>query len=98
MIGPQSLVFDHAAQVFAVNDPLFGQLVDHWLERGLRQRCEGVIGALEVDLVNSLHFPYSLPSYISVDGMRLFAADSFLLAQLLQKDIDVLCLLSPDVF
>ncbi|KAH9699126.1 hypothetical protein KPL71_024223 [Citrus sinensis] len=72
--------------VFAVNDPLFGQLVDHWLERGLRQRCEGVIGALEVDLVNSLHFPYSLPSYISVDGMRLFAADSFLLAQCCNLD------------
>lgn len=54
-----------------------------WLERGLVPFWEGVIGVLEVGMVNSLHFPYSLalPRYIGVGGMRPFVAGSFLLAQ-----------------
>ena len=37
MIGPQPLIFDHAAQFFTVNDSRFRELVDGWLERGLVQ-------------------------------------------------------------
>ncbi|GAY56011.1 hypothetical protein CUMW_168530 [Citrus unshiu] len=52
MIGPQPLIFDHAAQFFTVNDSRFHELVDGWLERGLVRPWEGVIGELETSMVS----------------------------------------------
>ncbi|KAJ4719689.1 FAD/NAD(P)-binding oxidoreductase family protein [Melia azedarach] len=76
MIGPQPLIFDHAAQFFTVNDSRFGQLVAGWLERGLVKQWEGVIGELEVGGKFS-PFPSSPPRYIGANGMRPLA-DSLL--------------------
>ncbi|KAH9659262.1 hypothetical protein KPL70_023790 [Citrus sinensis] len=81
MIGPQPLIFDHAAQFFTVNDSQFHELVDGWLERGLVRPWEGVIGELEVG-GQFTPFPSSPPKYIGVNGMRPLA-DS-LLAQRLE--------------
>ncbi|KAH9659261.1 hypothetical protein KPL70_023790 [Citrus sinensis] len=76
MIGPQPLIFDHAAQFFTVNDSQFHELVDGWLERGLVRPWEGVIGELEVG-GQFTPFPSSPPKYIGVNGMRPLA-DSLL--------------------
>ena len=76
MIGPQPLIFDHAAQFFTVNDSRFHELVDGWLERGLVRPWEGVIGELEVG-GQFTPFPSSPPKYIGVNGMRPLA-DSLL--------------------
>ncbi|GAY56022.1 hypothetical protein CUMW_168630 [Citrus unshiu] len=72
MIGPQPLIFDHAAQFFTVNDSRFREL----LERGLVRPWEGVIGELEVG-GQFTPFPSSPPKYIGVNGMHPLA-DSLL--------------------
>ncbi|CAN1765886.1 PSPTO_1126 [Linum perenne] len=41
------LVFDHAAQFFTVSDPLFGELVNGWLAKGLVREWSGRIGEIE---------------------------------------------------
>lgn len=41
MIGPQPLIFDHAAQFFAANASRFGQLVDAWL---VGERSGAILG------------------------------------------------------
>lgn len=76
VIGPQPLIFDHAAQFFTVNDSRFRELVDGWLERALVRPWEGVIGELEVG-GQFTPFPSSPPKYIGVNGMRPLA-DSLL--------------------
>lgn len=76
MIDPQSLIFDHAAQFFTVGDPRFAQLVDGWLEKGLVQQWQGMIGELEVG-GQFVPLPSLPPRYIGVNGMRPLA-DSIL--------------------
>ncbi|GAY56032.1 hypothetical protein CUMW_168690 [Citrus unshiu] len=76
MIGPQPLIFDHAAQFSTVNDSRFCELVDGWLERGLVRPWEGAIGELEVG-GQFTPFPSSPPKYIGVNRMRPLA-DSLL--------------------
>ncbi|XP_044482882.1 renalase [Mangifera indica] len=76
IIDPQPLIFDHAAQFFTVSDSRFGQLVDAWLERGLVQQWEGLIGELEIG-GRFVPFPSSPPRYVGINGMRPLA-DSLL--------------------
>ncbi|GAY56047.1 hypothetical protein CUMW_168800 [Citrus unshiu] len=52
MIGPQPLIFGHAAQFITVNDYRFHPSVNGWLERGLVRPWGGMIGELETSEVN----------------------------------------------
>ena len=72
MIDPQPLIFDHATQFFTVGDPQFAQLVDGWLEKGLVQQWQGMIGELEAG-GQFVPFPSLLPRYIGVNGMHPLA-------------------------
>lgn len=71
-----SLIFDHAAQFFTVNDSSFAQLVNAWVDKGLVKEWLGTVGELH----NGGEFLPILPStprYIATNGMR-FLADSLL--------------------
>ncbi|XP_041022036.1 renalase isoform X2 [Juglans microcarpa x Juglans regia] len=76
IIDPWPLIFDHAAQFFTVNDSRFAELVDCWLEKGLIEEWQGIIGELDVGGLFS-PFPSSLRRYVGVNGMRPLA-DSLL--------------------
>ncbi|CAH9086980.1 unnamed protein product [Cuscuta europaea] len=77
IIDPQSLIFDHAAQFFTVNDPSFSELVNDWSNRGLVEQWHGTIGELQKG-GRFTPFPSSSPPrYIGVNGMRPLA-DSIL--------------------
>lgn len=76
IIDPQPLIFDHAAQFFTVNDPLFAELVDGWSRNGLVREWQGTIGELEVG-GHFVPLPSSPLRYIGVNGMRPLA-DSIL--------------------
>ncbi|KAK4339501.1 hypothetical protein RND71_040963 [Anisodus tanguticus] len=67
MIDDQPLIFDHAAQFFTVTNPMFAELVDDWLKRGLVREWQGTVGG------HFVPFPSSPPKYIGVNGMRPFA-------------------------
>ncbi|CAK8544790.1 unnamed protein product [Lathyrus sativus] len=71
-----SLIFDHAAQFFTVNDSRFAELVNAWVDKGLVKEWLGTVGELH----NGGEFLPILPStprYIATNGMR-FLADSLL--------------------
>ncbi|KAK9175305.1 hypothetical protein WN944_027311 [Citrus x changshan-huyou] len=70
MIGPQPLIFGHAAQFITVNDYRFHPLVNGWLERGLVRPWGGMIGELEV-VVNSLHFLFYVQDTLVLMGCTL---------------------------
>lgn len=72
IIDPQPLVFDHAAQFFTASDSWFSELVDCWLEKGLVQEWEGMIGNLDVG-GRFVPLPSSPPRYLGVNGMRPLA-------------------------
>lgn len=72
IIDPQPLVFDHAAQFFTASDSRFSELVDCWLEKGLVQEWEGMIGNLDVG-GRFVPLPSSPPRYLGVNGMRPLA-------------------------
>ncbi|XP_058105514.1 uncharacterized protein LOC131248993 isoform X1 [Magnolia sinica] len=72
IIDPQSLVFDHAAQFFTVNDSHFHELVDGWKEKELVREWTGLIGELEVG-GNFVPIPSTSSRYIGVEGMRPLA-------------------------
>ncbi|KAE8009998.1 hypothetical protein FH972_006396 [Carpinus fangiana] len=76
IIDPHPLVFDHAAQFFTVSDSWFAELVDCWLEKGLVQEWQGVIGELDIG-GRFVPLPSSPPRYVGVNGMRPLA-DSLL--------------------
>ncbi|XP_042486732.1 renalase [Macadamia integrifolia] len=76
VIDQQPLIFDHAAQFFTVGDSRFAELVDGWLEKGLVQQWQGLIGELEVG-GRFVSLPSLCPRYIGVNGMRPLA-DSIL--------------------
>ena len=76
IIDPQPLIFDHAAQFFTVSDSQFAELVDSWLEKGLVQEWQGIIGKLDVG-GQFVSLPSSPPRYVGVNGMRPLA-DSLL--------------------
>ncbi|CAN1247109.1 PSPTO_1126 [Linum grandiflorum] len=77
IIGPDDeLIFDHAAQFFTVSDPLFGEMVNGWLAKGLVQEWSGRIGEIEAG-AGFVPFPSSPPRYVGVNGMRSLA-DSLL--------------------
>ncbi|KAI9084755.1 hypothetical protein K1719_033161 [Acacia pycnantha] len=72
VIDTQPLIFDHAAQFFTANDRRFSELLDDWLEKGLVQEWQGIIGELH----NGGHFipfPPSPSRYIGTKGMRPLA-------------------------
>ncbi|CAN1247113.1 PSPTO_1126 [Linum grandiflorum] len=61
IIGPDDeLIFDHAAQFFTVSDPLFGEMVNGWLAKGLVQEWSGRIGEIEAG-AGFVPFPSSPP-------------------------------------
>ncbi|KAK4755494.1 hypothetical protein SAY87_009251 [Trapa incisa] len=72
IIEPEGLIFDHAAQYFTVSHPLFAELVNGWLEKGLVREWHGSIGELEAGGL-FIPLPYSAPKYIGVNGMRPLA-------------------------
>jgi predicted NAD/FAD-dependent oxidoreductase len=76
IIDPHPLVFDHAAQFFTVSDSWFAELVNCWLEKGLVQEWQGVIGDLDVG-GRFVPLSSSTPRYVGVNGMRPLA-DSLL--------------------
>ncbi|KAL0552657.1 hypothetical protein IC582_011775 [Cucumis melo] len=74
-LGPEPLMFDHAAQFFTVTDNQFAQLVDGWLAAGLVKEWKGTVGELEL---GGRFVPMSsCPRYIGTNGMRPLA-DSLL--------------------
>ncbi|XP_038890990.1 renalase isoform X1 [Benincasa hispida] len=74
-LGPEPLIFDHAAQFFTVTDNQFAQLVDGWLAAGLVKEWKGTVGELEL---GGRFVPMSsCPRYIGTNGMRPLA-DSLL--------------------
>ncbi|KDO48756.1 hypothetical protein CISIN_1g040053mg [Citrus sinensis] len=72
MIGPQPLIFGHAAQFITVNDYRFHPSVNGWLERGLVRPWGGMIGELEVG-DQFTPFPFLRPRYIGVNGLHPLA-------------------------
>ncbi|KAK7337918.1 hypothetical protein VNO77_18509 [Canavalia gladiata] len=76
VIDPHSLVFDHAAQFFTVNDSRFAQLVNAWMDKGFVREWQGTIGELHSG-AHFLPFLPSPPKYIATNGMRSLA-DSLL--------------------
>ncbi|XP_022143212.1 uncharacterized protein LOC111013130 isoform X2 [Momordica charantia] len=74
-LGPEPLIFDHAAQFFTVTDTQFAQLVDGWVAAGLVREWEGTVGELE--LGGKFVPTSSCPRYIGTNGMRPLA-DSLL--------------------
>ncbi|KGN60790.1 uncharacterized protein LOC101219713 [Cucumis sativus] len=74
-LGPEPLMFDHAAQFFTVTDNQFAQLVDGWLAADLVKEWKGTVGELEL---GGRFVPMSsCPRYIGTNGMRPLA-DSLL--------------------
>jgi len=71
-----SLLFDHAAQFFTVNDSRFSEIVNVWLDKGLVRQWKGTVGELK-NGGEFLPFLPSPPRYIATRGMR-FLADSLL--------------------
>ena len=66
IIDPQPLIFDHAAQFFTLSDSQFAELVDCWLEKGLVQEWQGIIGKLDIDGWYVPH-PSSPSRYVGVN-------------------------------
>ncbi|CAL1382841.1 unnamed protein product [Linum trigynum] len=76
--GDKELIFDHAAQFFTVSDPVFGDLVNGWLAKGLVEEWKGRVGEIDAGGGGGfVPFPPIPPRYVGVDGMR-FLADSLL--------------------
>lgn len=64
IIDPQPLIFDHAAQFLTLSDSQFAELLDCWLEKGLVQEWQGIIGKLDV---GGWSLPSSPPRYLGVN-------------------------------
>ena len=75
-IEPQGFIFDHAAQFFTIGDPVFANLVNGWIEKGLVKQWQGTVGELEAG-GQFAPLPDLPARYIAVKGMRSLA-DSIL--------------------
>lgn len=76
------LFFDHAAQCFTVTDPRFKELVDEWVQEGLTQRWQGVVGTLSKG--RFIPLPESSPPlFVGSQGMRELARN--MLSNLVSK-------------